>query len=184
MVLLSSEQKVKVGETAPDFKLRGTDGKTYSLHSFPSAKAILVVFGCNHCPYLQAKIGPLNELHSKYSGKGLQIVMINSNDPKQYPEDDFEHMKEFVADRKIRFTYVVDETQEVARAYGAVCTPDPFLLTATGKLAWHGRIDNAMSPEQKATQFDMKEAIESVLAGMKVDKPFLASMGCSIKWKK
>ena len=90
MALLSSEQKVKVGQKAPDFSLPATDGKTVTLKSFPSAKAILVVFGCNHCPYLQAKIGALNELHAKFYTKGLQIIMINSNDAAQYPEDDFE----------------------------------------------------------------------------------------------
>ncbi|MBI4439344.1 thioredoxin family protein [Candidatus Woesearchaeota archaeon] len=183
MVLLKSEQKLKMGDKAPDFRLKGIDDKIYSLDSFRDAKALLVVFMCNHCPYVKAKIDVMRGLADKYGKKGLTLVGINSNESANYPEDSFEGMKKFAKEKEFNFIYLHDETQDVAREYGAVCTPDPFLFDARMKLAYHGRLDDAMTPGDIATVHDMDGAINAVLDGKTVNREFFPSMGCSIKWK-
>ena len=111
------------------------------------------------------------------------MIGINSNDPTNYPDDSFENMKKFAKEKGIQFTYLVDETQEIAKKYGAVCTPDPFLFDQERKLAFHGRIDNAISSEDVATEKTMINNIEKLLSGKKIEKDFDPSLGCSIKWK-
>jgi len=182
-VLMQSRSFLQKGDRAPDFSLPGVDGKTYSLDDFKGAKALLVVFMCNHCPYVKAKVSRLNEIYGKYRDKGLALVGINSNDTENYPEDSFENMKEFARENSIEFPYLFDESQETAKAYGAVCTPDPFLFDSGLRLACHGRLDNAMNPGDKPTEFDMDEAIERVLNGQEVPEPWRPSQGCSIKWR-
>lgn len=181
MVLLKSEVVLKTGDKAPDFNLLGIDDKKHSLSEFRN-HPLLVIFMCNHCPYVQAKVGAMNEIYEKFTNK-IAIVGINSNDPTNYPDDSFENMKKFAKEKGIKFTYLVDETQEVARKYGAVCTPDPFLFDKDSRLVFHGRIDNGMNPEEKATEKTMILNIEKLLAGKKIEKDFDPSMGCSIKWK-
>ncbi|MFB6133132.1 MAG: thioredoxin family protein [Halanaeroarchaeum sp.] len=180
-----SVRELSVGDPVPDFELRGTDGETYGPSSFADNDALLVVFTCNHCPYAQAKFDVLNELADDY--EDVAVVGINPNDETEYPEDSFDRMQELVADGTIDYdAYLRDETQSVARAFGAVCTPDPFLFRREDGdfvLAWHGRLDDALNPEDEPTTHDMREAIESVLAGERVEKDFLPSRGCSIKWR-
>jgi peroxiredoxin len=106
---------------------------------------------CNHCPYVQAKVGALNEIYEKFKGK-IAMIGINSNDATKYPDDSFDAMKIFAREKGFGFTYLVDETQEIAKKYGAVCTPDPFLFDKDGRLVFHGRLDNAMKPEDKPTE--------------------------------
>ena len=182
MVLLKSEVVLKKGDKAPDFVLLGTDDKKHSLSEFKNYKAMLVVFMCNHCPYVQAKTKALNEIYDRFKNEVIMIG-INSNDPTNYPDDSFENMKKFAKEKGIKFTYLVDKTQEIAKKYGAVCTPDPFLFDQERKLVFHGRIDNAMSPEDTATEKTMINNIEKLLSGKKIEKDFDPSMGCSIKWK-
>jgi peroxiredoxin len=182
MVLLKSEIVLKKGDKAPDFTLLGTDDKKHSLSEFKNYKAMLVIFMCNHCPYVQAKTKALNEIYEKFKNN-IIMIGINSNDPTNYPDDSFENMKKFAKEKGIKFTYLVDETQEIAKKYGAVCTPDPFLFDHERKLVFHGRIDNAMSPEDTATEKTMINNIEKLLSGKKIEKDFDPSMGCSIKWK-
>ncbi|MCX8197000.1 MAG: thioredoxin family protein [Candidatus Micrarchaeota archaeon] len=183
MALLQSEQKLKAGDPAPAFLLKGVDGKMHSLQDYFGAKAFLVVFMCNHCPYVKAKFSRLNQIYEKYFPLGLKMVGINPNDAQQYPEDSFENMKRVAAEQKFKFDYLYDETQEVAKAYGAVCTPDPFLFDSQFRLAYHGRLDDALSPDKTPTKFEMERAIDAVLAGKKPPHDFLYSQGCSIKWK-
>lgn len=182
MVLLKSEVVLKKGDRAPDFALLGIDDKKHSLSEFKNYKAMLVVFMCNHCPYVQAKTKALNEIYDKFKND-IIMIGINSNDPTNYPDDSFENMKKFAKEKGIKFTYLVDETQEIAKKYGAVCTPDPFLFDQERRLVFHGRIDNAMSPEDTATEKTMINNIEKLLSGKKIEKDFDPSMGCSIKWK-
>ena len=182
MVLLRSEVVLKTGDSAPDFNLLGIDDKKHSLSEFNEYPVLLVIFMCNHCPYVQAKVTALNEIYEKFKDN-LAMIGINSNDPTNYPDDSFENMKGFVKEKGIKFTYLVDETQEVAKKYGAVCTPDPFLFDRELRLAFHGRIDNGMKPEDKATEKTMVLNIERLLAGKKIEKDFDPSIGCSIKWK-
>ena len=182
MVLLKSEVVLKTGDNAPDFELLGIDDKKHRLSEYKDYKGLLVVFMCNHCPYVQAKTKALVELYDRFKDK-VAIIGINSNDPMNYPDDSFENMKKFAKEKRIKFTYLVDETQQVAKRYGAVCTPDPFLFDQYRKLIFHGKIDNAMSPEDVATEKTMILNIEKFLQGKKIEKDFDPSMGCSIKWK-
>ncbi|WEL17885.1 Thioredoxin family protein [Halorhabdus sp. SVX81] len=185
MTALDSEREaIERGEVAPDFELPGTDGETHALADFTDHEAVLVVFTCNHCPYAKAKFDPLNELAAEYDD--LAVVGINANDSDEYPEDSFEKMVELVEDGTIAYdAYLRDESQDVARAYGAVCTPDPFLLENDGgefRLAYHGRIDDAMSPDAEPTTFEMRTVVEDLLAGRELTDEFRPSRGCNIKW--
>ena len=131
---------------------------------------------------MKAKFDAFNELYEKFSDK-IAIVGINSNDSTDYPEDSFENMKKTAQEKGMKFDYLVDETQEVAKRYGAMCTPDPFLFNKDGKLVFHGRIDNAMKPDDTATEKTMILNIEKLLSNQKIEKDFDPSIGCSIKWK-
>ncbi len=182
MVLLKSEVVLKAGDKAPEFNLLGIDDKKHFLSEFKDYPATLIIFMCNHCPYVQAKVAAMNEIYQKFNGK-IAMIGINSNDPTNYPDDSFDNMKKFAKEKGIKFTYLVDETQEVAKKYGAVCTPDPFLFDKNEKLVFHGRVDNAMKPEDTPTEKTMIVNIEKILAGKKIEKDFDPSMGCSIKWK-
>jgi peroxiredoxin len=175
-----SNQMLKTRAMAPDFNLKGVDGKMYSLKSFNS-DALLIVFMCNHCPFVHARLDDIIELQNKFKGK-LQIVGINSNDPK-YEGEGYENMVKFAKEKGINFPYLFDESQEVARAYGAVCTPDPFLFDSSRKLVFHGRINDAMDPEAVPRIPVMENTVRKLLNGEKIEKDFDPSIGCSIKWK-
>jgi len=183
MVLKESDSELERGDAAPAFELPDVDGETRTLDSFET-DALLVVFTCNHCPYAKAKFDLLNDLAAEYDD--LSVVGINPNDAEEYPEDSFEAMGERVADGTIAYdAYLRDETAAVAAAYGAVCTPDPFLFGReddTWRLRYHGRVDDAMNPDDEPTEFYIRTAVESVLAGETVDVPDRPSRGCSIKW--
>ncbi|MEO9276159.1 MAG: thioredoxin family protein [Nitrososphaera sp.] len=182
MVLLKSEVVLKKGDKAPEFNLLGIDDKKHSLAEYNQKSAMLVIFMCNHCPYVQAKIDAMNEIYEKFRDK-IAMIGINSNDPTNYPDDSFDNMKKFAKEKGIKFPYLVDESQEIAKKYGAVCTPDPFLFDKERKLVFHGKIDNALKPEDKPTEKTMILNIEKLLSGNKIEKDFDPSMGCSIKWK-
>jgi len=182
MVLLESQIKLKTGDIAPDFKLIGIDDKMHSLNDYENYKGILVIFMCNHCPYVKAKVDALNELFKK-CGKDIAIIGINSNDSTDYPEDSFEAMKETAKEKGFEFEYLVDESQEIAKKYGAMCTPDPFLFNAQKQLVFHGKIDNAMKPDDEVTEKTMIINMEKLISGEKIEKDFDPSIGCSIKWK-
>ncbi|ELZ24048.1 thioredoxin family protein [Natrinema limicola] len=185
MVLMESDSELEAGDTAPDFELEGVDGNRYSHESFVDNEALLVVFTCNHCPYAQAKFDLLNDLSAEYDD--VAVVGINSNDAEEYPDDSFEAMQTYVDDGTIDYdAYLRDESQDVARAYGAVCTPDPFLFARSDgefRLVYHGRLDDALNPDDEPTRFHIREAIDAVLAGEEVDLEWQPSQGCSIKWK-
>ena len=182
MVLLESQVKLKTGSIAPNFELLGIDDKKHALEDYNNYKGILVIFMCNHCPYVKAKMDALNELYEKFGNK-IAIIGINSNDSKDYPEDSFEAMKETAKEKGFKFNYLIDETQEVAKKYGAMCTPDPFLFNSQKKLVFHGRIDNAMKPDDTATEKTMINNIQKLLSDEKIENDFEPSIGCSIKWK-
>ncbi len=182
MVLMESQLSLKKGDSAPGFDLLGVDGKNHSLASYEKYDGLLIIFMCNHCPYVKAKIEAIKEIHDRFKDR-VAIVGINSNDYTRYPDDSFENMKSVSRDKGIEFDYLIDETQDVAKAYGALCTPDPFLFDKNRRLVFHGRIDNALKPEDTATEKTMIINIESLLSGGKIEKDFDPSIGCSIKWK-
>ena len=181
MVLLESQVKLKAGDNAPDFDLLGIDDKNHKLSDYAEYQGILVIFMCNHCPYVKAKFEAFNELYEKFGDK-VAIIGINSNDSKDYPEDSFENMKKTSKEKGLKFDYLVDDTQQVAKKYGAMCTPDPYLFNKEGKLVFHGRIDNAMKPDDSASEKTMSINIEKMLSNEKIEKDFDPSIGCSIKW--
>ena len=182
MVLLESKVSLQTGDKAPDFELLGIDDKQHSLTNYKDYKGLLVIFMCNHCPYVKAKIDAIKEIHEKFKDR-IALVGINSNDSTEYPDDSFENMKIIAQEKEIKFDYLVDGDQEIAKKYGAVCTPDPFLFNSERKLVFHGRIDNAMKPEDTATEKTMISNIQRFLDGEKIEKDFDPSIGCSIKWK-
>ncbi|MFB6269891.1 MAG: thioredoxin family protein [Halobacterium sp.] len=187
MVEMESDAELAQGDPAPSFELRGTDGDTHALDDFSEYDAVLLVFTCNHCPYAKAKFDALNHLADDYDD--VAVVGVNPNDAEEYPDDSFERMRELVEDGTIQYdAYLRDESQDVARAYGAVCTPDPFLIRNTGdgfEVAYHGRLDDALNPDDEPTREagDVRDAIDSVLAGEEVTTEWRPSRGCSIKWK-
>ena len=182
MVLLESKITLKTGDSAPDFSLRGIDDQIHSLGSYAQSKGLLIIFMCNHCPYVKAKIDAIKQIHEKFNEK-IALVGINSNDSIEYPDDSFESMKKVADEKGMKFDYLVDDKQDVAKRYGAVCTPDPFLFDENRKLIFHGRIDNAMNPDTTATENTMQDNLKKFLAGKKIEKDFDPSIGCSIKWK-
>ena len=182
MAKTKSTQVLQKNQIAPNFTLTGIDEKRYSLTSFSSSKLILVVFMCNHCPYVKARIRDIVDLQSKFDKSDLQIVAINSNDP-DYQDEGFENMKKFGSEYSMNFPYLFDDTQETARAYGAVCTPDPFLFNSERKLMFHGKINDALEPDMTPKVQTMEENVRKVLAGQELENEFDPSIGCSIKWK-
>ncbi|QLD88237.1 thioredoxin family protein [Natronomonas salina] len=189
MVALDAEpDALQRGDEAPDFELEGTDGETHSLDDFADREALLLVFTCNHCPYAQAKFDAMNAIAADYDE--VAVVGVNPNDAEEYPEDSVEKMVEYVDRGEIDVdAYLRDESQAVAEAYGAVCTPDPFLFENAGgsfQLAYHGRLDDAQDPDSEPSGepgFEMREAIDAVLAGEEPTDEFRPSRGCSIKWR-
>jgi len=185
MVALESRDVLEHGDEAPDFELRGTDGDTHTLSSFADREALLVVFTCNHCPYAKAKFEEMNRLSAEFDE--VAVVGINPSDPAEYPEDDFETMVERVEDGIIEWdAYLHDESQAVAAAYGAVCTPDPFLLENDGgtfRLAYHGRLDDAPNPDDDPGEREMHDHIRTLLSGRPIEAEAEPSRGCSIKWR-
>lgn len=177
----SSPQVLRTGDAAPGFTLKGVDGKTHSLNEYRS-KATLVVFMCNHCPYVKARIGDIVSLQRKFKQSELQVIGINSNDPN-YQDEGFDNMVRFAKTYNLNFPYLIDDSQQIARNFGAVCTPDPFLLDASKKLVFHGKINDALDPEAIPTVPVMENNVRRLLAGEKIEKDFDPSIGCSIKWK-
>jgi peroxiredoxin len=176
-----SSQLLKVGEKAPDFRLKGVDNRLYSMRDFKS-ELVLVVFICNHCPYVKARIKDIAGLQQIFRLEELQVVGINSNDPN-YDGEGFEKMVTFSKENALNFPYLIDDTQNIAKAYGAVCTPDPFLFDSELKLVFHGRINDALEPDMHPKVQVMENNVKKILNGEKIEKPFDPSVGCSIKWK-
>ena len=181
MAKMESVVSLKTGDIAPGFNLKGIDDKMHSLDDY-SKKGLLVIFMCNHCPFVKAKIEAIKEIHNKFKND-IPIVGINSNDSVKYPDDDFDSMKAVAKENDLEIDYLVDETQKIAKKYGAVCTPDPFLFDSEKKLVFHGRIDDAMNPDAVVNEKVMINNIEKFLNGEKIEKDFDPSIGCSIKWK-
>ncbi len=173
-----------LGTTAPDFKLPDTNGKTVSPADFKDKAALLVIFMCNHCPYVIHIRPGLAQLARDYAGRGVGIVGINSNDVKNYPADSPAKMKEEVVNAGYTFPYLYDESQVVAKAYRAACTPDIYLFDRGRRLVYRGQFD-ASRPGNgiPVTGKDLRAALEAVLAGKPTSELQVASMGCNIKWK-
>ena len=174
------------GQEAPPFSLLGVDGKTYSLDRFRDKKGLLVVFMCNHCPYVIAVHERLSRLAKDFESKGIAVIGINSNDPNYKEADSYPNMIKTAKEWSLSFPYVFDETQAVAKAYDAVCTPDPYLYEKVGDqflLRYRGRIDDSWKDEAQVKEQSLRLAMEALAAGKTVASEQAPSMGCSIKWK-
>lgn len=182
MVLLES-LKIKHGTPAPDFRLKGIDDQEHSLADYKDAKILAIIFMCNHCPYVQATWARLNALQDKYKSESVQLVGINPNLNPEYPDETFEKMKEYAQKFAMTFPYLQDESQVVAKSYGAQCTPDIFIYDNERKLAYHGRVDDNWKEPEKVTKHELDEAIAALLKGEQLTENEHPSMGCSIKWR-
>lgn len=181
-MLLESNKPI-INSGIINFHLKGTDEKIYSLTDFEDKKILVIVFMCNHCPYVKAVIDRLIRLQDEFTEKGVQFIGINSNDEETYPEDSPENMKNFYKERKMNFPYLRDDTQEIAKLYEAVCTPDIYVYDSERKLKYRGRIDDNWKDENKVTKRELSDAIKRLMEGKEPDRIQNPSMGCSIKWK-
>jgi thiol-disulfide isomerase/thioredoxin len=173
----------ELGSACPKFRLPSVDGKTISGESYADAKALIVMFICNHCPYVKAVEERLLTLAREYAGQPAAFVAICSNDPTDYPEDGPQALFARWKEKSYPFAYLIDEEQTVAKEFGAVCTPDFFIYDHSRKLAYRGRLDDSWKNAALVRKREMKEAIDAILAGRKPADPQIPSMGCSIKWK-
>jgi len=175
---------VPLGSQAPPFSLPDTKGKVVSLGDYKDAPALLVVFLCNHCPFVKHVLPHFVELAGEYKQRGAGIVAISSNDVDSYPDDAPEKMAELSKAMKFPFPYLYDESQQVARAYGAACTPDFYLFDREGRLVYRGQMDDSRPGNGRpVTGADLRAAMDAVLAGRPVSDDQKPSIGCNIKWK-
>lgn len=195
--MLKLSQMTGHGEPAPPFALPDTHGTIRTLEEFSDAPGLLVAFICNHCPFALHILDGFVAFAREYRPKGLQVVAISSNDPAEYPEDDFAHMAMLAAERDFPFPYLHDESQDVALAYGAICTPDFFLYGRDRTLFYAGQFDASrprinrppvpglppMPVGLPVTGEDLRRATDALLAGEAAPQPQRPSAGCSIKWK-
>jgi peroxiredoxin len=173
---------MKIGSKIPEFNLPAVDGKNYSVNSFNDNKPMLVIFSCNHCPYVQAYEDRIKQLTADYSNL-LSVAAINSNDAVKYPEDSFENMKKRSSDKNFNFIYLRDEEQSAARSFDATHTPEIFLFDKEKKLAYRGKIDDNWREPDKVKNNYLRDAIEEVINDKEVSVPETFSIGCTIKWK-
>src|ERR1051326_6019135 len=171
------------GKPAPPFALPGVDGKTWSLESARGPKGLLVMFICNHCPYVKAVRERLIRDAKDLTALGIGVVAISANDPTDYPEDSFHNMKEVARQYAYPFPYLFDESQQVAKDYGAICTPDFFGYNAKLELQYRGRLDESRKQAIPNAPRDLFEAMQQVAQTGQGPKEQIPSMGCSIKWK-
>lgn len=172
------------GWQAPDFSLPGTDGRTYSYSDISGPNGTLIMFICNHCPYVKATTGRLMEDMAEIGQLGIGVAAICANDADNYPEDSFANMEVFARESGFKFPYLHDASQEVARAYGAICTPDFFGFNAAGELQYRGRLDEGRTtPPPTGYRHDLLEAMGQIAETGKGPATQIASIGCSIKWK-
>lgn len=183
-MVLTPSTMTGLGTKAPSFSLPGTDGRTHSLQEFAGKKALLVMFICNHCPYVKHVAEELARLGRDYQAKGAGIVAISSNSVESHPADGPEKMKEEALLRGYSFPYLYDESQSVAKAYNAACTPDFFLFDAQQKLVYRGQLDSSRpGNKEPVTGADLRAALDATLAGQPASATQRPSVGCNIKWK-
>jgi peroxiredoxin len=173
---------LQIRESAPDFELPATDGKTYQLADFADARVLVVFFTCNHCPYVLGSNEVTRQTAKKFAGQGVRFVGINANSKQTHPDDDFEHMVSLMDEQKFPWVYLYDETQEVALAYGALRTPHFYVFDQDRKLIYTGRgVDNPRETS-KMTVNNLERALEEHLAGKPVSEPLTNPIGCNVKW--
>lgn len=176
--------RLAINASAPDFNLPGVDGKNYSLKTFSDKAILVVIFSCNHCPYVQGYEDRMIALQSEFQEKQVAFVAINANETKHHPEDTFEKMVVRAREKKFNFPYLRDEDQSVAEAFGAHYTPEIFLLDAKRYLQYTGKIDDNWQDENAVKVRHLRDAILATLSGSPIDAPETHAIGCTIKWAK
>jgi len=180
----TASQPLSMGMIAPDFLLPDTNGEIMSLSDFIDSPVLVLVFMCNHCPFVKHVAPELAELARDYQRRGVAVVGINSNDAQAYPDDSPEKMAQEVVQRDYTFPYLFDATQEVAKAYRAACTPDFYVFDKDRRLVYHGQMDDSRpGGAAAATGDDLRKAIDATLAGQPIPFAQKPSIGCNIKWK-
>lgn len=185
-VTTSAKEPYKAGDTATDFNLKNLKGKTVSLSQYDDAKGFIVVFTCNTCPVVKQYEQRIIDLHEKYSPKGFPVVAINSNDKNVSPGDSYEKMQEVARNKGYKFEYLYDESQEIAKEYGATNTPHVYVLAKEGdglKIRYVGAIDNNADDASKADKHYVEDAVNALLNGKNVAVAGTKAVGCGIKWK-
>lgn len=175
-------QEIKTGDKAPDFNLPGVDGNNYSLSDFKDKKVLVVMFTCNHCPYVQAYEDRLIALQREFKDKGVSFVAINPNDDKGYPEDSFENMVKRAKEKGFNFPYLRDKFQNVARAYGASHTPHIFVFDEDRRLRYTGKVDDNWREPNKVKERYLRDVILALLDQKEIKNPDTYAIGCTIKW--
>ena len=171
-----------IGDSAPDFELPGVDGKDHSMSEYSDKEILVVMFTCNHCPYVRANESRLIDIQNNYASRDVTLVAINSNETVNYPEDDFDHMVERAKKLGYNFHYLRDENQAIAKAYGAQCTPEMFLFDKDRKLRYRGGVDDNWKEPEKVQRKFLREALDATLEGKNIDSTWAPAIGCSIKW--
>lgn len=185
--IAKAQTSYKIGDIATDFNLKNVDNKMISMANYKEAKGFFVIFHCNQCPYSKAYENRIIALNAKYASKGLPVITINPNDPAINPEDSFEKMKIRAKQEKYTFPYLVDDTQEIAKAYGAKATPHVYLLKKTDEglvVSYTGAIDNDTENVNDAKIKYAENSADALLAGKEIELTQTKAIGCSIKWKK
>jgi peroxiredoxin len=177
----------KPGDIVKDFKLKNVDGSMLSLADYKDAKGIILIFSCNHCPFVVAYEDRMIALHSKYASKGYPVVTINPNDPVREPDDSYDKMVVRAKEKNFPFAYLHDETQEIAKTYGAARTPHAYILNKKGNdyvVEYIGAIDDNSSDASAVKTKYVEQTVDNLLVGKKVTTNFTKAVGCTIKWKK
>ena len=175
--------KLKLGDKAIAFDLPGVDDQRHALTSYGDKEAVVAVFSCNHCPYVRAWEDRLIQIQADYAGQGVQLIAINANDAVKYPDDSFPKMKERAQEKGFNFPYLHDETQEVARAYGAERTPEVFVFDKNHVLRYHGTVDDNYDNPSAVKNHYLRDALDAILAGQDPQTRETQPVGCTIKWK-
>lgn len=185
-MIAASPDGYRVGDTVGDFRLKGTDGKMIGLSDYRDSKGVIVIFDCNTCPFSKAYNERIIALHEKYASKGFPVIAINPNDPQVSPGDSFQEMARIAKEKNYEFPYLMDETQNVARAFGATNTPHVFVLKREGtnfRVAYIGAIDNSPRNAASADKRYVEDAVNALLDGKEIRTAKTKAVGCGIKWK-
>lgn len=179
-----ASEMLRLGDVAPPFSLSGVDGRLWKLADLTDKSVLVVIFSCNHCPYVQAYEDRMVAIQRDYAERGVQLVAINSNDAVGYPEDSFAEMQKRAQEKGFNFLYLWDDLQAVARAYGATHTPQLFVFGRDRRLRYTGKIDDNWQQPQAARRRYLREALDALLAGTQPSEPMTPAIGCTIKWKR
>jgi len=183
-MVMTASTMLSLGTEAPDFTLPDAEGNLVSLSDFADARALVVVFMCNHCPFVKHVIDGFVKLVREYQPRGIAVVGINANDANEFPEDRPEKMSQFARQKGFTFPYLFDETQDVAKRYRAACTPDFFVFDENRRLVYRGQMDDSRpGSDVPVTGADLRAALNAVLTGQPIPEEQKPSMGCNIKWR-